>query len=45
MKIKLGKDFGRYGDNWVIDDVEIVFPLPGDTGQHGFPCLQMWQSA
>jgi hypothetical protein len=31
---------GRHGGNWIIEDVEIGFPVPGDSGQHA-PSPQM----
>jgi hypothetical protein len=29
------------GDNWVTDDVEIVFPISGDRGQNDAPSSGM----
>jgi hypothetical protein len=41
IKTKLTHSYeGRQGDNWIIEDVEIGFPLPGDMGQHA-PSPQM----
>jgi hypothetical protein len=40
MKKKLAKIYlGRREHNWVIEDVEIGFPPPGDTGSHDTSCM------
>jgi hypothetical protein len=43
MKKLMNTYFGRCGDNWVAEYVEIYFVQSGDTTQHDASCSRMLQ--